>query len=83
MSNVEVQIHVKIGKNLAIFQSTLLIPQNKNKIFQKFFNLPSHIGLRESGIENRGLFSHQTHKFTPNTEGPYLGDIRLDFLFIF
>ncbi len=53
---------VKIGKIFGNFRSISLIVKNKNQKFQEFFNLPSHIELRESGIENRGLFSNQIRR---------------------
>jgi len=44
------------------FQSNTLILGSKNQIFQKNFICLAYIELRESGIENRGLFSHQTRR---------------------
>jgi hypothetical protein len=51
---------VKIGKISTFFQPKAMIPKSKNQIFQKFFNCFNDIGLRESRISIRGLFSYQT-----------------------
>ena len=53
---------VKIGKILAKNRPKAMIPSSKNKIFQKFFNCLVDIELRESRIENRGLFSYQIRR---------------------
>ena len=53
---------VKIGKIPAKNQSKTMVPQSKNRNFQKFFNLLSNLKLRESRIANWGPFSHQTRR---------------------
>jgi len=46
---------LSVAKN----QPKTLIPQNKNQIFQIFFNCLGGIELRESRTDIRGLFSYQ------------------------